>query len=151
MGNWIENGQFTRYLSEERLEWLRAQLSQEGYRIFDLDGIANESDFLRVIKDRLPLNPPIYSGNWNAISDSLFEGLIDLPEKKIAIVWNRAHTLMNSDLENFTLAVLVFSEVAALIPKYSEKTFRTFLVDDGQYFQSQDLSMICLSSIDTEC
>ncbi len=132
----LEEGSWACHLPEERLDALHRQLVKEEFCVFRLDSIASNADFVRVIKEHLPLNPPIVFGGWEAIKDSLFNGIADLSERKIAIVWKDAHKLMDAEDEEFATAIIVLINVMEDLKTECEKTLRAYLVDDGMYFNT---------------
>lgn len=89
---------------------LRAQLEQSGYAVFVLPPAAaeNRRAFFDAVRATLPLNPPLRSDNWDAFSDSLFQGLVDHPAERIAILIPASP----SAGADFTSAVEILSDIA---------------------------------------
>src|SRR3974390_1849909 len=71
-------------------EATRRQAEQAGYTVFVLPdkGIADRTSFFEAVRTTFPLDPPIVSSrSWDALSDSLWEGLYMHPARRIAILW----------------------------------------------------------------
>ena len=59
-------------------------------RIYRLpEGIATKAEFFAAVIDTFPLDPPLSDERqvWDALSDSLFQGLMESPDAHIAIIW----------------------------------------------------------------
>jgi len=53
--------------------------------------------------ETFPLSPPLgEGGSWDALSDSLFDGLMDTEGDRIAIVWPRSETWCRGTTPVFT-------------------------------------------------
>jgi hypothetical protein len=66
------------------------KLRAEGWHVYTFPpGISDKARFFESVKAILPLDPPIVGINlvWDALCDSMWEGLFQLQEKRIAIVW----------------------------------------------------------------
>jgi hypothetical protein len=89
---------------------VRQQLEQSGYSVFILPDTCTENrrSFFEAARASLPLNPPLRSDNWDALSDSLFQALVDHPAERIAIVLPATR----SAAEHLTIAFEVLSDVA---------------------------------------
>jgi hypothetical protein len=128
----LDEGLIARHLPNERLGSLRDQLLSEHYRVFELSGVSNRVDFVRVIKERLPLDPPIHAGGWDAIEDSLSSALIDLPGDRFAIIWHNANVMMESEPEEFLTVESVLSDAASSLAGECGKILRIFFMGDGR-------------------
>lgn len=84
---------------------VRRSCEDEGWRVFVLpDGIKDEASFVRAAKAVFPLTPLWKEGGWfadDAWNDSLWDGLLDLPERRFAILWPDATTLAYSDPKTY--------------------------------------------------
>lgn len=92
--------------------------SLAGYHIFVLPGdrIVDQETFFEAVRATLPLDPPLMSNRvWDAMSDSLWEGLYQHPAKHIAIVWPNARLLKRADPSAFEAAISVLSDVVHLL------------------------------------
>ena len=77
------------------VEGLRRELEKERWLVFELpEGITDKRAFFQAVKDTLPLNPPLDSDHrWDALSDSLWEGLGESDHDRIAIIWPGSTTM----------------------------------------------------------
>ena len=91
------------WLGADNLEAVESQLRQDGWTVFRLDAnIVDSVGFFASVRKTLPLNPPVVSDFcWDALSDSLWEGLLELTDKRIAIIWPTASALSSQDPESF--------------------------------------------------
>jgi len=86
---------------------VRQSFEDEGWRVFVLpDGINDEASFVRAAEAILPLYPPRpfggrTIGSWDAFDECLWDGLLDLPERRFAILWPDATTLAYSDSKTY--------------------------------------------------
>jgi hypothetical protein len=101
----------------ERIEAaaIAAEAAEEGCRVFLLDtgANANREAFFDAVRATLPLDPPLMSArSWDALEDSLWEGLSTVEESHIVIVWLDSAPLMESDLSAFDLAIDVLGAIA---------------------------------------
>jgi len=70
--------------------------------------------FFEAIGSTLPLDPPVYR-SWDALSDSLWEGLYQHPSRRLAIVWQGTSEMARAWPTEFGLALDVLSQVAELL------------------------------------
>jgi hypothetical protein len=69
--------------------------------------------FFGAVRRVLPLNPPLLrSASWDALSDSLFEGLRSLDSDRITILWRDAREWEEVFLEELGIAIAVLDDVA---------------------------------------
>jgi hypothetical protein len=88
------------------------RFQSDGSRVFILPkDILDKASFFEAAKKIFPLNPPIEGRrlNWDALSDSIWQGFLDLNEKKIAVVWPIGDPNLNEDL---TIALGIFEEAS---------------------------------------
>jgi hypothetical protein len=91
----------------------REELEASGRRVFVLPGhIANTDEFFDAVRATLPLDPPVESSNWNAVRDSLWEGLSELPDGDLAILWPESRTMADGDPRGYEVAREVLGDVA---------------------------------------
>lgn len=73
----------------------------------------DRTSFLRAVSSSLPLDPPlVLHRSWDAMKDSLWEGLLESEAKKIAIVWERSDVLQRRSPRDFEIAVALLTRVA---------------------------------------
>jgi len=97
------------------VEAIRTQAHQEGYVTFALpaSGIIDRESFFNTIRATLPLDPPLVSSrSWDALSDSLWEGLRSISNRRIAILWPNARVMTYTASADFELALNVLEDVA---------------------------------------
>jgi hypothetical protein len=59
-------------------------------RVYRLpEGIATRAQFFAAVIDTFPLDPPLAEERqvWDALADSLFQGLLESAENHITIIW----------------------------------------------------------------
>jgi hypothetical protein len=81
---------------------VRQSFEGGGWRVFVLpDGINDHASFVRTVTALLPLIPVWQGRSWDAFDECLLDGLLDLPERRFAILWPDATTLANSDPKTY--------------------------------------------------
>src|SRR5579859_6913650 len=91
---------------------------QAGYTVFVLRGgtIADSESFFDAVRATFPLDPPIASSqSWDALSDSLWEGLYRHASQRIVILWPRAAFMAKSAPAEFEAALGVLTQVSNLL------------------------------------
>lgn len=87
-------------------------LQSSGSRVFILPkDILDKASFFEAAKKIFPLNPPIEGRrlNWDALSDSIWQGFLDLNENKIVVIWPIGEPEMKADL---TIALGIIEEAS---------------------------------------
>lgn len=105
-------------ITNASVDEVERSLAATGARVFVLgDGILTKQAFFDAIRNVLPLVPPV-DGNssWEALSDSLFEGLHQLPDSHIAIVWPNTSLMASSQPDDFAIATDILAYISATIP-----------------------------------
>lgn len=100
------------------VETTRRQASEAGYTTFVLpaSGIVDRASFFDAVRATLPLDPPVVGArSWDALSDSLWEGLYALPDQRIAILWPNARTMARTASSDFETALNVLTDVVSLL------------------------------------
>jgi Barstar (barnase inhibitor) len=115
------------------LDRLVAALADEGYVAIVLDGsnITDKASLLAQADIDLPRPDDLHPHNWDALADTLWNGLVDAAADQLAIVWTGAHHLARSDLQDFLTAVDILARTARDVPK----AVLIFLVGDGPEFR----------------
>jgi hypothetical protein len=96
------------------VESTRRQAERAGYTTFVLPakGITDRVSFFDAVRATLPLDPPVVgSHSWDALSDSLWEGLYALSNQRVAVLWPNASAMAQGDRSAFETALSVFSDV----------------------------------------
>lgn len=99
------------------VEATRLGAEQAGFTVFVLPtGIVDRTSFFDAVRATFPLDPPLVgSRSWEALSDSLWEGLYTHPARRIAIVWQGTRSMASSTAPDFDMALHVLSDVANLL------------------------------------
>ncbi len=80
--------------------------------MYTLPGAPDSWDtFVGSVRQVLPLDPPVHRGIWDALRDSLWEGLHELHTEKVAIVWPDSGRLLRSDSAAYASAVELLTKL----------------------------------------
>lgn len=101
------------YVDFRSFDSLNQSLDQNGFRIFQLQGVKDAPSLFAEIKRKLPLDPGL-SGkiHWDAFADSLTGGLFELGNKRVAILWLGTNHMAERVPTDFQIAVSCFAQVA---------------------------------------
>jgi Barstar (barnase inhibitor) len=115
------------------VEAITQGLERKGWRVFRLPaGIRDKAQFFDAVRSTLPLDPPLSSTRmvWDALSDSLWSGLDDLPQMPLVIHWPEAWTMRETDPDNFGIATEVLRDLPASLSseKYTVGKPRSVLI-----------------------
>ncbi len=97
---------------------LLQEASRAGYSTFVLPrkSIRDRRSFFEAVRDTLPLDPPVVgSRSWDALSDSLWEGLRTYPSERIVILWPDADRMAESDPDDFEIAVNLLADITSTL------------------------------------
>jgi hypothetical protein len=99
----------------EDVEQLLGDLSISEMSVYRLSSmISTRKELFEAVKTILPLDPPVVgTRRWDALSDSLWYGLVQLPENRICIVWPNCSLMEEKQPEEFEIAKSVFSDLCA--------------------------------------
>jgi len=100
------------------VETVRLAAEQAGFTTFVLPrtGVVDRNSFFDAVRATLPLDPSLKSSrSWDALSDSLFEGLHTSDARRIAIIWQGTRTMATSVGSDFETALGVLTDVANLL------------------------------------
>lgn len=76
-------------------------------------GIADRASFFDAIRATLPLDPPLVGRHsWDALSDSLWEGLYGHDALRIVILWPETGKMAAAARADFETALNVLADVA---------------------------------------
>jgi hypothetical protein len=109
-------------------ELLKQELEGDGWSVLVVENfsIRDKSSFFEAVRQYLPLDPPLVSNrSWEALSDSLWEGISDLDSAKVALFFPGLQALALEHPKEFDLASQVLADVA-------ESLSRTPLDDDRE-------------------
>ncbi len=124
------------------LDALDATLAEWNFRTLYLRGenITGKETFLARAETDLPTPIGLRPHNWDAFSDCLLGGLRELTEDRVAIVWTDAHLMPSNDLQDFLIAMRIFTDVARVANTGGaglshEVMLHLFLVGRGSSFR----------------
>jgi hypothetical protein len=77
-------------------------------------GIVDMHSFFEAVQATFPLDPPlVLLRSWDALSDSLWQGLYTLGARRIAILWPSTQAMAVSAPSDFETAMNVLADVAS--------------------------------------
>lgn len=100
------------------LEATKRKAEQAGFTTFVLPAraVVDRASFFDAIRATFPLDPPLMgSSAWDALSDSLWEGLYTHPARRIAILWAGTHAMAVAAEADFEIALNILADVANLL------------------------------------
>lgn len=98
------------------VEATRRQAEEMGYATFVLPdtGIIDRASFFDAVRTTFRLDPPLLgSRSWDALSDSLWEGLYTHDARRVAILWPSTQAMTRSAPADFETALNVLADVAS--------------------------------------
>ncbi len=115
------------------LDHVTAALSDQGFAVvrFDGDGVTDKASFLERADRDLPRPADLHPHNWDALNDTLWNGLDDLGQPAIAIVWTDAQQMVAGDLQDFLTAVDIMAGVARSV----DASVLLVFIGDGPAFR----------------
>lgn len=73
-----------------------------------------------------PLAPPLHSNrSWDALADSLWSGLDELEDEKIAIFWPNSDRMKKAESDAFAIATNILTDLCASLADQNRTTSRT--------------------------
>ena len=123
------------------LPQLQELLHSTGFHVIALDGklVNDKASFLAQAEIDLPHVAGMRPANWDALADYLWNGLYELGEEQVALVWTDADQTVHGDLQDLMDALRVITGVADGVrdghgfPRPT--TLLIFLVGDGPEFR----------------
>ena len=97
---------------------IRADATGAGFATFVLpaQSIVDSESFFAAARETFPLNPPVTSsGNWNGLSDSLWQSLYEHESSRIVVLWPGAREMQVGAPSDFEIAVAVLSDAATTL------------------------------------
>ena len=97
----------THWLPFEALPQIEAQLVAKAWQVFSLpERIVSKANFFDAVRCLLPLDPPLVSNrSWDALSDSLWQGIYGLPNDHVAIIWKDPNALATAAPSDHRIAM----------------------------------------------
>ena len=129
-------------IATQDLERLTGLLERQDFLVIRLDGtnVTDKASFLKQAEADLPRPTDLFPHNWDALADTLWNGLFDLKANQVALVWTQAQRLAHGDLQDFLDAIRILSDVARQVMDGANSfprplTMLLFLVGDGSEFR----------------
>lgn len=97
---------------------IQALARNEGFEVFTLpgEGVVDRASFFDAVRNVFPLDPPLAgSQSWDALSDSLWEGLHRHQCQRIAILWPNASDMASKASAEFEVALAVLEDIASTV------------------------------------
>jgi hypothetical protein len=116
MDNYNRKYPHIRKLRTSQLDDVLLQLRNDMFVVHRIDDVTDAKSFFAFAKNNLPLDPPL-SGrvNWDAFSDSLWNGIDETQNHKVAICWVGADVMRRRDPKAFRIAIDCLNDVAATL------------------------------------
>ena len=106
----LKYGLHTLSISDTEREVKNASL--HGSKIIRLpNNISDKASFVDGLKGSAPLDPPVTTPNWDALEDSLWEGLHSVTEESVVIVWPNADLMKATSPADFAIAIEIFESL----------------------------------------
>lgn len=88
-----------------------------GVAMFSLStwGAATRADFFDAVRASLPLDPPQIGKSWDALSDSMWEGIYEVDASIVLITWTGAADLQRASPEDYDIAMDVFRDLVSTL------------------------------------
>jgi hypothetical protein len=131
------------FINQGSLDTLRRLLKEQGFTTFEIPGekIEDDQTFFTEGARVLPQDPPLYgSVNWDAFKDSIWGGLAELGEARVAFIWTDVQRMLEHGLEALLEANVCFADIAweVATKKYGipqPVNLLIFLVGEGDNFK----------------
>jgi hypothetical protein len=92
-------------VSSDLLESVRANIVSQGFRVYALDsaGVVGKATLLAALIDCFGVTDTGHKEwtNWDAVSDVIWQVLMERPEKLVGLLWNRTDALIRNQLQLF--------------------------------------------------
>src|SRR5262249_33474691 len=63
-------------------------------------GVRDAWSLFEAVRQRIPLDPPVYSINWDALEDSMWSGIDALEVARVVIVWPQSRVMAQAAPED---------------------------------------------------
>ena len=102
-----------RQIADFDVETGARELANRGDQVFLLPrGIKDKIAFFEGVRKSLPLDPPVVGDySWDALSDSLWNGLDGVDASAIAIIWPGSREMARAQPEDFEIAKSILSDL----------------------------------------
>ena len=132
-----------RTVKQSSKEKLIKILHMEGYYIINLNGsnIVDEKTFFQeIVKQSIPLDPALRGNvHYDDFNDSLWGGLAELPQAKVALLWNDFNSMLENGLNDFLKIAECLYKIAEDLTHIEygierEVELKVFLLGEGTNF-----------------
>ncbi|WP_175481862.1 barstar family protein [Marinobacter zhejiangensis] len=110
----------------EDVQW-KEYLSEVDEIVIDGKGIVSKENIIDAIRANFPLDPPVESYNWDAISDSLWEGMDSKYRDTVVVIKGGLDFLKRNDFESYKVVMDIFSDISG---SSSKKVYWLFVDSD---------------------
>lgn len=92
---------------------VRRDLETNGWKVLVLPTtIRDTPSFFKGVRDTVDLDPPVLrNSNWDALDDSLWEGLHTIGAERIALIWPDATTMAERDPRGYEIAIQILTNL----------------------------------------
>jgi hypothetical protein len=92
---------------------VRLDAERAGFTVFVLPDVVDRASFFDAVRATFPLDPPLLGNrSWDALEDSLWEGLYTHPAHRIAILWPSTRAMETAASAELEIALEVLAHVA---------------------------------------
>ena len=100
-------------VSETLARQMMSECELNGWKAFRLpDNVEGKSDFFSGARNIFPLDPPLVgSRSWDALADSLWEGLVQLPDSRIVILWPNSSKMERVSPSEYLIAESILRDL----------------------------------------
>lgn len=103
-------------VNSSSLQSLDRFLRESGFTVFELNGkqVEDAQSFFAESIKILPQDPQLNGNiNWDAFTDSLWGGLANLGQDRVAIIWTNADRMLEHGLQDLLVASGCFEHIAS--------------------------------------
>lgn len=106
----LKQGLYTLSICDAEQEIISA--ARRGSKIIRLpSNISDKASFVEGIRAGVPLDPPVMAPNWDALEDSIWEGICSLSEPSVVIVWPNADVMERRSPAEFAVATELLDSI----------------------------------------
>jgi hypothetical protein len=102
-------------INREQAEEVNEEASRRDTPVYTIStsGQSGRDAFFDAVRRALPLDPPVASSrSWDALSDSLWQGIYSLGAHQVVILWPDSSPLKDATPRDFDVALSVLRDVA---------------------------------------
>jgi hypothetical protein len=76
-------------------------------------GVTDRAAFVEAVREVLPLDPPVNVSHLDALADSLWQGLYELPVKQVAIVWPNSVEMEDASPLDYGICLELLADIVS--------------------------------------